>query len=150
MRSTRHHILQHTATHCNSLEHTATHSNSLEHTETHCNIHTLPADKGARRTSATCQQLAHTYEIYAATHTATHCNALQHTHLAHRQRGRKNECDVPAARIPPTLQHTLQLSATHCNSLQLTATHCNTLQHTHLARLQRGGSNECDAPTAHM
>jgi len=29
-----------------------------------------------------------------------------------------------------TLQHTLQHTATHCNTLLHTATHCNTLQHT--------------------
>ena len=29
------HILQHTATHCNTLQHTATHCNTLQHTATH-------------------------------------------------------------------------------------------------------------------
>ena len=31
------HILQHTATHCNTLQHTATHCNTLQHTATHSN-----------------------------------------------------------------------------------------------------------------
>ena len=44
---------------------------------------------------------------------ATHCN----THME-------------ARRGNDALQHTLQHTATHCNTLQHTATHCNTLQHT--------------------
>jgi len=49
----------------------------------------------------------------------SHCNSLQHA-----------------------ATHTLQHTATHCNTLQHTATHCNTLQHaaTHCNALQHTAS----------
>ena len=57
------HLLQHTATHCNTLQHTATHCNTLQHTATHCNV--------LQHTATYCNTLQRT---------ATHCsNVLQHT-----------------------------------------------------------------------
>ena len=91
------HVLQHTATHCNTLQHTATHCNTLQHTATHCNT----------------PQHAHIYGMYISIHmyscmlwtlqhvlqhTAIHCNTLQHT---------ATHCN--------TLQHTA--TVTHCNTL---------------------------------
>jgi len=40
---------------------------------------------------------------------------------------------VKTEQRPPSPEHTLQHTATHCNTLQHTATHCNTLQHTLLS-----------------
>ena len=41
--TSRHKIMIHTATHCNTLQHTATHCNTLQRTATHCNtLQTLP------------------------------------------------------------------------------------------------------------
>ena len=85
----------------------------LQHTATHCN--TLP-------TALVCL-IPISVDVYTCLYTyvwksanvrvnlptahATHCNILQHT-----------------------VNHALQLTATHCNSLQLTATHCMTMKDT--------------------
>jgi len=69
--------------------------------------------------------------------TAIHqiCNILQHTATC--MLPEKSFCTVDVQRaVFHSLQHTathcntLQHIATHCNTLQHTATHCNTLQHT--------------------
>jgi len=60
------HILQHTATQCNTLQHTATHCNTLQCTATH-------------RRGCTPHTMQHTAtHSNALQHTATHCNTLQH------------------------------------------------------------------------
>ena len=95
------HLLQHTATHCNTLQHTATQCNLLQFTATHFNSlqHT-----DLRAAWHCVSSLRHSLQ-----HTATRCNTLQHT---------ASHCN------------SLHRNATRCNALQLTSTHCNTLKHT--------------------
>jgi len=101
-------ILQHTD--CNTLHHTATHCNTL--IATHCN---------------------------ALQRTATHCNRPTLFILGVQKGGTTSLADC-LFQHPSlcrnsgvfALQHTLQHTATHCNTLQHTATQCNTLQHTRL------------------
>jgi len=60
-------------------------------------------------------------------YTATHCNTLQKKEICvqhHKTIVCSHQCNPS-----PTLHHTLQHTATHCNTTQRTATHCNTLQH---------------------
>jgi len=59
-------------------------------------------------------------------HTAAHYNTLQQSATQDRVETFTSEDSEEVT----TLQHALQLTATHCNTLQHTTTHCNTLQHT--------------------
>jgi len=103
---TQHNTPQHTATHCNTPQHTVTHRNTPQHAATFCTTHnpishSRRASHGNMHAVGAAKKLQ-TRTAFSTQHIATHCNAL----------------------------HTLQHSATHCNTLQHNATHCNTPQHT--------------------
>ena len=126
----------HTATHCNTLQHTATHCNTLQHTATHCNTLcnsscTWSCTTTTRSPRSRCNAHCNTLQ-----YTAKHCNTLiiQYYYTLPRKLPRK---------LQHTLQHTLHqlvhvimyyyytLSSLQMqHTLQYTATHCNTLQHT--------------------
>jgi len=81
---------------------TVTHCNTLTHTATHCNTH----------------DAMECLSLHAATHTATHRISLQHS---------STQCGI--LYLTATLQHTLQQTASHCNTAAQTTTHCISLQH---------------------
>jgi len=154
------HLLQHTATHCNTLQRTATYCNILQHTATHCNAlqhtatHCNALPHTATKTIANCSWCAvprcgvdwqHTATHYNTLHrTATHCNIVQHTSM---------HCNVPqqAATHCNTIEKSQRMYCsgrwgsfpTYCNALQRTARHCNALQHItkHCNTLQRTATN---------
>jgi len=142
--------MQHTATHCNSLQHAAIHCNSQQLTATHSDV-TL-------QNSVLCNALQCVAVVHRGCntlqHTATHRNTLQHTATRRRPPHREVLCCSLLQRFTVCCNelrnvfssvtseadskthshHTLQLTATHCNSQQLTATHCNSLQRTRITQ----------------
>ena len=122
-------ILQHTAPHCTTLHHTATHCNIRQNEP--CMFAVFYFVVAHLQKYGAFVVIINTlkrgvFEALVDTlpHTDTHCNKLQHTKslylLAH----------LLGFHQMISLQHTLQHTATHCNTLQHTATHCSTLQHT--------------------
>ena len=110
--ATRHHTLQHTATHCNIHDKhmmrmramrrgsSATHCTTLQYTASHCNI--------LQYSATHCVTLQHTTSHYKTLqHTATHCNL----HNRNMMRMRATRRGSSATR-----------TATHCGTLQCTAT----------------------------
>jgi len=81
----RGHILQHTATHCNTMQYNATQCNTLQHTATQCiTFNTLQhkaTQSNTKQHKATqSNTLQHNAtQLDTLQHTATHCNTLQHT-----------------------------------------------------------------------
>jgi len=116
----------HTATHCNTLQHTATHCNTLHHTASHV-YRDFSHVHHDQFTHSNTQQ-----------HTSTHCttrqnpatphNATQHTatHVYRDSSYVRRDQSTQRQRHPA--QRNMARNAIH--TLQHTATHCNTLQHT--------------------
>jgi len=121
-------------TYCSTLQYTATHGNIIVHSHVWHD----------RRVPATlCNTLPHTaMHCNKLQRTATRCNALHHMNTF--------ICETSFSLVwhdrRISASHTLQHTATHCNTLQHTATHCNTLQHTatHCNTLQHTATH-CNA-----
>jgi len=98
------HILQHTATHCNTLQHTATHCNTLHNTATRCSTlqHTA--------TDVPDLQLRHDSFIYYLFNSC--CIVMIESGTA----------------ILPVCCSVLQCVAVYCNVLQCVAVCCSVLQ----------------------
>jgi len=120
-------LLQHTATH------TATQYNTLQQTASLCISHCITQCSTLLKLGGAVAWIYFNKLQYNATHTAIHtATTLQHT---------ATRCSTPGMLLPPgstthfyTLEHTLQVTATHCNTLPHTAAHWNILRNTALPR----------------
>ena len=101
-----------TATHCNALPHTtlqhsATHSHILQRTATRCNTPAQPTARSAESVNALQHTATHCNTLQ---HSATLCNTLQHTATHCKIPAQPTACSTKSAN---TLQHT----ATQSNTL---------------------------------
>jgi len=109
------HILQHTATHCNTLQHTTIHCDTLRHTATHCD--TLQHTTTLQHTATNCNMKGtHIDEWRGKRDWRTHSGALKRNGRMWRAFSAGVRCSV------------LQSVAVCCSVLQCVAVWCSVLQ----------------------